>query len=97
MILSAYLVILLGHTGQSGSVKTLCSPKIISLKNNISVNWNRYLEHCLESKSYPTLIHGPKQTLKYEIASYMGYEKQKNGNLNTQIAIKKRSSSRQLF
>ena len=25
--------------------------------------------HCLESKSYPTLIHGLKKTSKYEIAS----------------------------
>ena len=39
------------------------------------------LTHCLESKSYQTLIHGLKQTSTYEIASEMGYEKTKNWQL----------------
>ena len=36
----------------------------------IAANNNQdFKPHCLESKSYPTLIHGLKQTSKYEITS----------------------------
>ena len=41
--------------------------------------------HCSWATSNPTLIHGLKQTSKYEIASWMGYEKPKKWQLQHSV------------